>query len=314
MKKLLAILMAAALVVSLAACGNKAEDNTTAADDTTVATDDVNAATGTTAEGDTTAEDATVVTEVVTDKDGETVTSKDGEAVTKKIVVTTKKGETTKKDTKTTAAKKTTVSGAKDPSKWSTAEIISAYKAAVAKSGSVKSTQKMTLKSLDGGSGVIGTVINMVKPVAVKALAKNSTSFDGITGHADKIVASDLKSAKAYKSGNYTVIEFAMKDQTDGERGNPNGTVSHVMGTLGSVDDAIKALDGIKVDYSNGSITLKYTDATAKVKINNTTGKIEKGTWSDNVNATLKQVKVSIATLNGTKAVIGYSITVGGGF
>ncbi len=315
MKKALALISAAALILSLAACGNKTpEENTTVfSDETTVQSADAptaeNEVTDTAEEGEEETEAEEETEEPETNAEGETVKAPE------------KKTEG-KSDSKTQNQNKPSTPGAKteDPSSWNTAKIVEYYKTAVnnTEKKNVKSKQTMSLKQLDGGSGVVGKLITAIKPIGEKALAKNSTEFDGITGNTSHLSASDIQSAKAYKSGNYIVIEMKMKDQTDGPKGKDTGTVANAIGTLGSIDKAIKELNGVEVDYSQGNITLKYTDATVKVKINPTTGVIEKGSWGHNVNVTLTNVtaKVAIikATLNGSKMVIGYNIAFGGGF
>ncbi len=309
MKKLLALLMAALMLFSFAACGGNGEEETT--------TNPEEITTEAPANADDVTEEATeeaeteVITEVVTDEEGNTeiVT----EVVTKEEK--TEKDETTKKN-ETTKTSDT----AKDPSKWSKQEIIDFYKAAAKKSDNDKTncTQVMTLTKLDGGEGAIGGLISAVEPIAKSALSDSSTPFTGITGGHENLVASDAKSAKAYKSGNYTVIEMTMVEQKDGVNGvSHNGTVGHAISVLDGVDGAIKKLDPLVVDYSQGEIALRYKNPTLKVKIDEN-GYIVKGTWSYTVNVTLSNVKAAIAifnvTLNGTEANIDYVIKTGGGF
>ncbi len=318
MKKLLALLMAGIMLFSFAACGDNKEEETTT--DPEVVTDaPVNADGEETTVSD--VEDETEAegeeeTEAVTDESGEEVTDESGE------VVTEKKEEATKKPAKEEGTKKPTENkpAKADPSKWSNQEIIDFYKAAAAKGEAKKITcvEAMTLGDLDGGDGLIGSVITAIKPIAVKALEKNSNEFTGVTGGFEKLSVSDCKTIKAYKSGNYTAVEFTLKEQVTGVKADSHeGTVGHAISVLGNVDDAISQLEGVSVDYSKGSITLTYKNPYVKVLIDDN-GNIVKGTWHHEVNVLLTNVSVGVAfisaTLNGTKAVVNYHVTTGGGF
>ncbi len=300
MKKLLALLMAGVIVLSFAACGGKEEEETT--EETTV--EDV--------VGGEVEQETEVITEIVTNDEGET------EIVTEIVTV---EEEEESEESKTEADKPTQGQAtAKDPSQWSNQEIIDFYKAAAKKgeANKVVCKEAMTLASLDGGDGIIGRLIGMVEPIAKSALAKNSNEFTGITGGYDKLAVSDCKTIKAYKSGKYTAVEFTLKEQVTGTKADSHeGTVGHAISVLGNVDDAISQLDGVTVDYSNGKISLTYKNPYVKVLIDEN-GNIVKGTWHHEVNVLLTKVEVGVAiisaTLNGTKAVINYHVTMGGGF
>lgn len=319
MKKIVALVMAGVMALTLASCGNSGKETeqkelSSQLDAISGKLDDVIASlenaqgTGAGTQGGESAE-IPAEGEPVTDASGETVTDASGEAVTEAPAGTTSGGSSSS-SSKTPAA--STDYTKNDPSTWTTAQIVDYYKkaAAATEKAGCKSKQTMTLENLNGGSGATGALINLVGGAAKSALSKNSTEFDGITGGYEKLTASDLKSASAKKSGNYVIINMTPKDQTDGVNGKyDEGTVGHVVSVLDGVDTAIKET-GLSVDYSDGTIKLLYNNAYAKnIKINMNTGKIESGTWGHTVNATIDNVKVAIFTLKGASAVIKFTVT-----
>lgn len=212
-----------------------------------------------------------------------------------------------------------------DPSQWTDEQIIEFYKAAAVKSHpTAKHSQTMTLGSLviGEGGGVGGFFIdNIAMPAINGVLKKNSTDFDGITGGYNDLVVTDAKSLKAYKSGNYTVIEMTMKDQIDGKHGhNMSGTVGHAITVLGDVSIAVAEFPQFKIDTDNADIKIHYNTATVKVKINQN-GVIEKGSWEyiagvdiKNLALNFKDAKTKDLVVKKATADIGYNIVLGGGF
>lgn len=212
-----------------------------------------------------------------------------------------------------------------DPSQWTDEQIIEFYKAAAVKSHpNAKHSQTMTLGSLviGEGGGVGGFFIDKVAMPAINGvLKKNSTDFDGITGGYKDLVVTDAKSLKAYKSGNYTVIEMTMKDQIDGKHGhNMSGTVGHAITVLGDVSVAVAEFPQFKIDTDNADIKIHYNSATVKVKINQN-GVIEKGTWKyvasvdiKNLGLNFKDATTKDLVVKKANADINYDIVLGGGF
>ncbi len=204
-----------------------------------------------------------------------------------------------------------------NPSDWSTSEIIEAYKKAAAKShNSVKSEQAITMKDFSINNGQYENVIDFVMPIMSKLLANNSTEKDGITGGYKNLTESDVISAKAYASGNNTVIEIVMKNQTDGPRADAlSGPVGHAItavGDIGVVTDQINDL-GIAIQISDKDTKIHYTNATVKVLIDKD-GNIVKGTWKYTVDINLNNYKVGKSTVETTSVVMDNVITVNGGF
>ena len=210
-----------------------------------------------------------------------------------------------------------------EPSKWTDEEIVAFYKTAAIKSKTaVKSIEQKELEEMvvNGGDGFLGTLVEMVTPFLIKALEDSQVEFDGITGGYEDLELSDTKSVKAYRSGEYTVIEMTMKEQTDGIYADRySGTVGHAISVVGDISSVTEALPMLKVDFENSDIKLHYSNPTLKVKINKD-GIIEKGTWSYDVKANIKNLRVDAvrlplgATAETAHGSVKYIITVGGGF
>ncbi len=211
-----------------------------------------------------------------------------------------------------------------DPLKWTDEEIVAFYKAAAIKSKTkVKSIQKMTLEEIvvNEGDGLLGVAVEWATPFFVNALEDSSTEFDGITGGYENIEISDMKSVKAYKSGEYTVVEMSMKEQTDGADGDTySGTVGHSISVVGDVETAVTdALPQFNVGFDEADIKLHYSEPKLKVKINKD-GIIEKGTWTYTVNITVANLLISAdgfpleIFVESGKGTVDYIITTGGGF
>ena len=193
MKKLTAILMAFVMLFAFASC---TDNNNT---------------------------EETKQTEIVTDNMGEAVTNDSGETVTKVVEDTTLPDSTA---TESTTVPETTIPpvslSSDNPAEWTTEEIVEFYKtAAINSKTKAKSTEYKNLEEMvvNNGDGILGTFVEWATPFLVRALEDSQVEFDGITGGYEDLIASDVQSAKAYKSGEYTVVEMKMKEQTDGIHG-----------------------------------------------------------------------------------------------
>ena len=296
MKKILAIILAAVLVLSFAACKKNDTNNDTTAGDaqTSGQAADVSASDDTASSEEASSE---VETEVVTDKEGHTV-------------IETKAPQSS--DTKTTTKGNSTT-----PSKGlntnDAAACVKAYQEAVKKTKQFKSgRQNMALKGSITADGSLGALLKIAQKPVANALNKNSKDRTDIPGKPSGMQASHMKNASAVTSGNYTTITFNVKDQTQGAKAdNHSGSVGCAVGTLGDVDNAIREL-GLSVDYKDGKIELTYTNCKVVVKIDNTTGKIVEGSWSYDVNLYANGIKVSIVSVNNLKGIVAFSYTAKG--
>lgn len=204
-----------------------------------------------------------------------------------------------------------------DPSKWSKEQIVNFYKQSAAKShSSAESSQTMTMPKMvvNDGDGALGFFINLVTPVINTVLEKQATTYGGITGGYNNLVASDVSNAKAYKEGNYTVIEMTMVEQTDGLYGEPqDGTVGHAINVLGNVATAVAEFPDFNIAYEDADIKIHYANPTVKVRINEN-GIIENGTWQYTAQIDIKHLQIESVMVDKAEAEIIYTIVVGGGF
>lgn len=288
MKKLIALLTVISLVAVLASCGKEnaqpvTEPETTVTPEETPATEAFNG-------------DVTVVTPSINTTDDSAVyISESG-----------------------TATETTTAAGeAVNPSQWTKEEIIEFYKAAAAKTHpTAKSTQVMVLEELiiNDGDGALGFFIKILEPAIASVIEKNALDFDGLTGGFRNLSADDAQSAKAYKSGEYTVIEMTMKPQTDPIHADAeSGSVGHAISVLGDIGKVLAEFPQFDVDVENADIAVHYVNPTVKVKINKD-GMIEKGTWKYTCDPEIRNLDISGIMINKADAKIDYIITVGGGF
>lgn len=280
-RKLISLLLVSVTVFSFSACKDNADD--VVAETTTQYTD-------------------VTTTEAVSETESETVTVVADETTTV---------------SETTTAEITTVN-ADDPAKWSKSKIVSFYKNAAGNSSSVTSSQVMTLADvvINNGEGAINSMLRFIKPIVTKILQNNSTDFEGITGGHQNIVDSDIATAKAYASGENTVIEMTMHEQVDGARGDRySGTVGHSISVVGDISEVFGMLEdaGISGTVADEDVTLTYSNPSMKVLVGKD-GTIINGTWSYTVDIGLKNFTVGSKTVDKASAVIEYEITVNGGF
>ena len=204
-----------------------------------------------------------------------------------------------------------------DPSKWSKEQIVEYYKQSATKTHpTATSSQTMELQKMviNDGDGALNFFVNMIKPAIKTVIKNNAISYNGITGGFEKLVPSDVKSAKAYKQGNYTVVELYMVEQTDGIYGDSqSGTVGHAISVLGNIATAVEQFPQFDIKYKEAEIKVHYANPTVKVKINDK-GIIEKGTWSYVADCSFKHLEISGIMVDKAEADIKYVIVVGGGF
>ncbi len=204
-----------------------------------------------------------------------------------------------------------------DPSQWTKKEIIEFYKAAAEKTHpTAKSTQIMVLEELifNDGDGALGFFVKILEPAIASVVEKNALDFDGITGGFKNLTADDAQNVKAYKSGEYTIIEMTMKPQTDPIHADAqSGTVGHAISVLGDISLVLAEFPQFDVDVENADIDIHYVNPTVKVKINKD-GIIEKGTWKYTCDPEIRNLDISGIMIKKADAKIDYIITVGGGF
>lgn len=303
MKKILAIVLVLSMMFALVACnGDKDNDPTEPTTESTTADQAVNS---------NDVEPESTTDEDVSDEESTTEDTSE-ESTTEKV--TEKEDNNDKADDK--EEESTTKKPSSDPAEWSKEEIVEFYKQSAIKSHpTAKSSQIMVLNKLivNDGDGALNFFLNMLKPVIDTALKNNTTSYNGLTGGFTKLQPSDVKSAKAYKQGAYTVIEMTMVEQTDGLYGDAQeGTVGHAINVLGNVADAVAQFPDFDIKYEEADIKVHYANPTVKVRINEK-GIIEKGTWNYVSKILIKHLDISGIMIDKADAEIEYVITLAGG-
>lgn len=303
MKKILAVLLAFAMLFGFAACGGKNTDESTTSttedifaglEDTTAAEDTTVAADATIAEGDTTAADES------TTAAGETTAAADES--------TAATGETT------TAA---TTKASAGLNSTDAAEIVEYYKAAVKKTGRVTDTKKMWLVGDITGEGAVGTALSILQPI-IKSIVEDQggtkeRDLPGSDGNVARIQAGDVAKAVASSKDGKTTIAIQLKDQIDGPEANgkTDGPVARGIGTLEGLDSALDTL-GATISRGRETVKLTYNNATIKVVVDEKTGKIIDGTWKYDINIDVADADIKMAGINlaakNLHAVLGFSI------
>ncbi len=305
MKKILAVLLAFAMLFAFASCGGKdtdestttttedifagLEEDTTAADDTTVAAD------ATTAESETTLAD-------------ESTTAADETTTAAAVESTTAAGETT------TAA---TTKASAGLNSTDNAEIVEYYKAAVKKTGRVTDTKKMWLSGDITGEGAVGTALSFLQPI-IKSIVEGQggtkeRDLPGSDENNARIQAGDVAKAVASSKDGKTTIAIQLKDQIDGPEANgkTDGPVARGIGTLEGLDSALDTL-GATISRGRETVKLTYDNATIKVVVDEKTGKIIEGSWKYDINIDVADADIKMAGINlaakNLHAVLGFSI------
>ena len=194
----------------------------------------------------------------------------------------------------TTQAEIITTEPFDDPANWSVERIVEEYKKAATKSnGNAKSTMQITLKDISVNNGEYDKAMSLVKPIIATFIESSSTENTGITGGFQNLVPQDVSSAKAYKSGNDTVIEMVMVEQTSGPKEDANsGSVGHAITAVGDISVVIKDLAdmGLPLELSEEDTKIYYTNPSVRVVINDK-GEIVSGTWSYTVEISMNNFK-----------------------
>lgn len=167
---------------------------------------------------------------------------------------------------------------------------------------------------INDGDGALGFFIKILEPAIASVIEKNALEFDGITGGFGNLTADDVQNIKAYKNGEYTVIEMTMKPQTDPIHADAmSGSVGHAISVLGDISLVLAEFPQFDVDVENADIAVHYVNPTVKVKINKD-GIIEKGTWKYTCDPEIRNLDISGIMIKKADAKIDYIITVGNGF
>ncbi len=204
-----------------------------------------------------------------------------------------------------------------NPSDWTKAEIVDFYKNAAKKSDSAaKSKQSIMLKDISVNNGEYEGLFDFIMPIMSKLLANNSKENNGITGGYKNLAASDVVSAKAYKTGGNIAVEIVLKEQVSGSNDDAmGGSVGHAITAVGDIGAVVKQLKdlGLPLELSEKDTKIYYTNPTVKVVVDSN-GKIVNGTWRYTVDINMNNYKAFGKTVDTTSVVMDNVITVNGGF
>lgn len=204
-----------------------------------------------------------------------------------------------------------------NPAEWTKAQIVAFYRKAAQNSTGVKSTQTMAMNNgmnVKLNSSALEFLIDLAEPIIKTVLKNNTLEFDGITGGYNSLVPSDVQTAKAYKEGDYTIIEMVMVEQTDDAYGDTfKGTVGHGISVVGNIAVVADQFPDWTINFKDAFVELKYVNPVIKVRINQN-GIIEKGTWSYVVNVKVQNLQIESVIVEDATTEIDYVIKTGGGF
>lgn len=272
MKKIMALLLAFAMLFAFAACGGNGGDETTAPETTTdlfAEFEDDDDTTVAPVEDDTVA--------------SEDVSASDIDASVADTSVDASEAESTE------AANPNALTS-KD-----TAEVVAFYlKAYNATNPAPKGHSTMKLDGDITGDGALGAVLKVASPIVESTLEKNSVETDYIPGKG-KLTAADVTKAQAVSKNGVTEITIQLKDQTDGPEADPHtaGPVARGIGTLGNINNAIESL-GAELYSGRETIQLTYTNAYIKCKVDENTGKIIGGDWHYSVKILVGNAEIKL--------------------
>ena len=283
MKKILALLLAFAMLFAFAACGGK-DDKETTPETTTDLFADVDDDTTAAPADDTT---AAVPADVTT-----------AEAPSENA----------------SAAESTAAANPNALNSSDIAEIVAFYnKAHKATKPAPKGHSTMKLDGAITGDGALGGVLKVASPIIQRTLEKNSVETDYIPGRGE-LKASDVSKAKAVSKGGVTEIVIQLKEQTDGPQADAHtaGPVARGIGTLGNINNAIESL-GAELYSGKETIKLTYKDAYIKCKVDESTGKITGGTWHYAVHVFVGEAEIKLGlkfTAKNLRGIVDYTVAI----
>jgi hypothetical protein len=286
MKKILALVLAFAVVFAFAACGKKEEAPTTV---------------------------ETTFDQAALDKEFEEALKNTQAAVTKveEAVVTNAEGQTEIVTEVVTEAPKGLTS-------QDIAAIVEFYNAAEKKTEEAGAPAGMQTMKLGAsgiqGDGAVGAVLGIVEPVIKSTLEKNSNPSDYIPGKG-VLEANDVSKATAISKNGKTTIRMEIKSQTDGPDapdGDTTGPVARAIGTLGNIDGALTEL-GATIKEGRENVKLKYTNAYIECVVDEATGTIVSGHWHHTVNINITNAKLNLVVninLKNLDAAVEYDVVI----
>ena len=291
-KKAVAVLMALAMILSFAACGDKPEEvqTTTAAPETTTAAP----------EATTEAAETTALTEIAEESTTEESTTEEttAEIITTTAAPTTQATTTVAPATTTKKAETTTQKAAVPATK---AEIVALYNQAAATAASAKpGYSKTTVTALNNLQMGALAKINLVRETVGDFLGEGTTtttvkkgSFNGTSLVKSSLKESDVVSATCTPSadGKYYNIKITVKNESNLSKGS-----SALSRFTKDYKDAKEIKDGLtEAGAGVNEIMLKTTSVVITAKIEAATNRFVSLEHSIKMSAVLTDVKYTIA-------------------
>lgn len=286
-KKILAVLSAAVMLFSFAACKGGDDNTTTAAPETTAVTDVATTAAGveeTTAVEDTSADETTAVEETSADETTAAATT----AAAETTAATTKAAETTTKEEKATAP-------------TSKADIVKLFNDASAKVVSAKPgfTKKTvtTVPSLEMGALA---KIKIVRTTVADFLGEGTSTVSVAKGKSNSaqyvksaLSAGDVTNATAKLSadGKTYDVTITVKNETNPIKG--KSALGRFTNDYKDANEIKKGLDEAGVKLS--SLTMKSTSVVIKAQIDAATGQFKSLNYNIKQSAEMTDVQYTIA-------------------
>lgn len=281
--KLFSLLMAGALVLSLAACGGAGEDNTTGAEESNQApnaseTFPSESNVSENASDSTSAPSASDVSETGSNNS----TQKPNDADTTKPADNQQKPDN---------------NASKAPSGVN--EIVSYYNAAVKKIAKVSGTYSRKITS--GSVSVVN--LNLTDQKYADVINRNNTALTSAEAALKNLAASDVSSASCKESGNNYVCTISLKNKSGKDSAIKHGAggymyfaeLSEIEKTVSDIGGVLR-VEGLKVSTAN----LTLSNGKLTITIDKASGKISKAslTFTENVDATIKYLLKPAAKLN----------------
>ena len=303
MKKIIAIVIAIVLVLSLASCSNNKDEYKQLSDGIDyvskkldMVVELLNSGGGQSAGDFTPSDDGEFIDDGSTDADS----SADDSAADDSSASDSSSNSSASSSKSSSSSSKSSSSNSSNADANTLANAVAKYVAAAkATDKNVKVTITKSLSSIKVG-GLSDTITKLIKSVANSVLADHSGTETGVRGNPDLITVNDFSSYKMSNDGTNTSISFVVKNYTATATGRSNeGSVGHVIGVLDTLSEATEPM-GMETVSDTSNVRLAYKNAKVTCKINNKTGKLVSAKWEYDVDVSIPDNKVKFKgfTLN----------------
>ena len=275
--KLLALMMALALVFSLAACGDKTEEQSTNPSDNQVA-ESVN--------GDETVAPADSTDPSVTEDPGASENPSASEEDTQKP------DDNKPSDTQKPDDNKTGTSTGTDMTKADAATLVKYFNNATQKVSKGTKTIKTVVNEVDAGSiGKFASMLGLdINGLVGGFLGAGTQTHNNSTIQKSTLTSGDINSATCKKSGNNYVVTINVKKCVNPET-TANNALTKFTKDFKGPNDVVKAL---KNEGASASVSATYSPITITATIDATSGKLVKAVYALHYTAQLDNIQYKI--------------------